>query len=166
MLVREHHRGLLAFARGLVTDAGAAEDLVQEAFLVAWRKLDRFDSSRDFGAWMRGILHFEYRHWARKRSEVPMDDEALALIDRLHTEIESGLEDRNAVFEMVRQCVTALPESLRWVVQSVYTTGLSCPEIALAEETTEAAIRKRLQRGREQVAFCLQKKSNLPLFSS
>lgn len=163
-LVREHHRGLLAFARSLVADAGEAEDLVQEAFVVAWRKLDRFESGRDFGSWLRGILRFEYRRWARKRRDVPVDDEVLDLIDELHAGIEENLDDRNAVFELVRQCVAALPESLRETVKQVYATGLSCPEIAEAQGASETSIRKRLQRGREKVAACLQSKSNLPLF--
>ncbi len=47
ILVRQHHRRLLAYSSALTPDSGLAEDLVQEAFITAFRKLSAFDPSRD-----------------------------------------------------------------------------------------------------------------------
>ena len=55
ILVREHELALLAFVRSCVYDRGAAEDLVQETFLVAWNRLDDYDENTPFARWLRGI---------------------------------------------------------------------------------------------------------------
>ena len=54
-LVRRHTAPLLAFCRRLTRDAGAAEDAAQEAFIKAYRNLQRFDSSRSFASWITRI---------------------------------------------------------------------------------------------------------------
>lgn len=163
ILVREHHRRVLAYARSLVSDHGAAEDIVQEAFLVAWRKLDQFDPKRDFGSWVRGMVRYEYFHWARKRKLIPLEDDSLERIDHIHAQLSEATDHSEDLFDRVRQCVRALPEALRSVVELVYTDGLSCPEIANREDASEVAIRKRLQRGRDQVAACLETKTQIPI---
>jgi len=61
VLAREHHRGLLVFARALCGNHATSADLVQDAFVTAWRNLDRFDTTRDFGAWLRGIVRNKRR---------------------------------------------------------------------------------------------------------
>lgn len=117
--------------------------------MVGWRKMDRFDPTQDFGAWMRGIVRYEYLHWIRKRKEVPIDDEILDRIDHLHAELQDRSSDHEDLMDAVRQCVTSLPEQLRETVVAVYQAGLSCPELATRDQASESAIRKRLQRGRD-----------------
>ena len=53
--VREHHAGLRGFVRSLGVDPPWVDDLAQEAFIVAYNRLDEYDHDRDFGAWLRGI---------------------------------------------------------------------------------------------------------------
>ena len=163
ILVREHHRSLLAFARSLIRDAAAAEDIVQEAFMVGWRKMDRFDPSQDFGAWMRGIVRFEYLHWIRKQKEVSLDDEIIERIESLHAQLQDRSGEHEDLIDAVRQCVASLPEQLRETVVAVYQAGMSCPELAARGQGSESALRKRLQRGRDFVAECPQKKTGAEL---
>lgn len=54
-LVRLHQRRAYAVARAIVPTHEDAEDVVQEAFLHAWRALDRFDPVQPFGAWLHRI---------------------------------------------------------------------------------------------------------------
>lgn len=55
-LVRLHQRRAYAVARSIVLTHEDAEDVVQEAFLHAWRALDRFDPVQPFGAWLHRIV--------------------------------------------------------------------------------------------------------------
>ncbi len=55
-LVRLHQRRAYAVARAIVPTHEDAEDVVQEAFLHAWRALDRFDPVQPFGAWLHRIV--------------------------------------------------------------------------------------------------------------
>ena len=52
----------------VVHDAGAAEDIAQEAFLAAVRHLDRFDRRRPFGPWLHRIVVNRAIDWARTRA--------------------------------------------------------------------------------------------------
>ncbi|RPH35917.1 MAG: hypothetical protein EHM91_16645, partial [Planctomycetota bacterium] len=63
--VRLHHRRLLAYALALTRRLDASEDLVQDALLIAHRDLAKYDASRDFGAWLRGIVRMKYLEWTR-----------------------------------------------------------------------------------------------------
>ena len=55
-LVRRHQRRSYAVARAIVLSHEDAEDAVQEAFLHAWRALDRFRPDQPFGAWLHRIV--------------------------------------------------------------------------------------------------------------
>jgi RNA polymerase sigma-70 factor, ECF subfamily len=54
-LFRRHEAEVFRWIVRIVRDAGAAEDVLVEAFLRAYRGRARFDPSRSFGAWMRRI---------------------------------------------------------------------------------------------------------------
>lgn len=66
-LMRRHKEDLYRFIRLYVGDRGEAYDLLQEAFVAAWRNLKRYDSGRPFRAWLRGIAMNKCRDWARRR---------------------------------------------------------------------------------------------------
>ncbi len=55
-LVRRHQRRAYAVARAIVLSHEDAEDAVQDAFLHAWRALDRFRPEQPFGAWLHRIV--------------------------------------------------------------------------------------------------------------
>jgi RNA polymerase sigma-70 factor, ECF subfamily len=74
-LVREHHRALTALARTLVTD-GDAEEVVQNAWLKAYRAIDDFEGRSSVRTWLSRIVINEARmklrqHWR----EVTLDEE-------------------------------------------------------------------------------------------
>ena len=48
-MVREHHAGLRAYVRSLGVEEAWVDDVAQEAFLVAYRKLDEWDRERCAG---------------------------------------------------------------------------------------------------------------------
>ncbi len=56
-LVEGHQAALRAFLRRASGDWGLADDLAQEALLVAWERLDRFDPKTNFRAWLFGISY-------------------------------------------------------------------------------------------------------------
>jgi RNA polymerase sigma-70 factor (ECF subfamily) len=53
--VKEHQSGLRAFIRALGVDEAWVDDLAQEAFIIAYRRLDDFEPGTDFGKWLRRI---------------------------------------------------------------------------------------------------------------
>jgi RNA polymerase sigma factor CnrH len=160
ILAREHHRGLLVYARALSRDEATAADLVQDAFLTAWQGLGRFDITRDFGAWMRGIVRNKWREYCRKHQrEVDVDDDTLALWeDRLAAQEQSRMDGRGPVFDLLDDCLTRLPAAMSDVVQRFYYRREDGETTATALGIDPAALRKRLQRAREMLRQCLDRK--------
>lgn len=162
ILVREHHRGLLAYALSLVRDAGAAEDVVQDAFLAAFENLARFDVRRDFGRWLRGIARMKYLERARRRRETPVESGVLDEIEREHAEWDRArFEKGGEVFAALRHCLDRLGELARETVDSFYMRRLSCAAIASVLATSEAAVKKRLERARRSLGRCIRRELEL-----
>jgi RNA polymerase sigma-70 factor (ECF subfamily) len=75
-LVTRHQRRAYAVARAIVLNHEDAEDAVQEAFLHAFRALDRFRPDQAFGAWLHRIvanaaLDLTRRRKVREADELP-----------------------------------------------------------------------------------------------
>src|ERR687893_367791 len=73
-LVRLHQRRAYAVARSIVLSHEDAEDAVQEAFLHAFRALDRFRTDQPFGAWLNRIVANAALDVARRRKVREADE--------------------------------------------------------------------------------------------
>lgn len=165
ILAREHHRGLLVYGRALAREEATAADLVQDAFVTAWRNLSRFDVTRDFGAWMRGIVRNKWREYLRlHKREVDVDDETLEAWENHFIAWDDGRQTGNGeLFELLDDCLGRLPEAMHDAVQRFYYQDTPGESVAAALGIDPATLRKRLQRSREALRDCLEHK--LPIHS-
>ncbi|MEP4076227.1 RNA polymerase sigma factor [Haloferula sp.] len=153
-LIRGHHLGLVAYATALVKSEAAARDLVQDSCVAAWQSLGKFDVSRDFGTWMRGIVRNKWREHCRKyKREVALDEETLS---RLEEPFQSTNEDSD-LFARLAECRSKLPEPMAEVVRVIYDEGRTSDEAAEVLETKAPALRKRLERARDALRQCLSR---------
>lgn len=67
-LFKAAYARLWGLATALVGDRNEAEDLVQEAAMVALRKLDQFTPESNFSAWMAKIVRLHAVNWRRKKT--------------------------------------------------------------------------------------------------
>ena len=143
-LFRAHWPRAYRAAYLVVHDAGAAEDLAQEAFLAAVRALDRFDSGRPFGPWLHRIVVNRAIDWVRARA-LRREVGAGEAIEHF-----AGEERQNPAGPLPADVVAALaslsPEHravvvLRYVLE--YTPG----EIARILELPRGTVNSRLRRG-------------------
>ena len=165
VLVRQHHRRLLAYALALVAAPPVAEDLTQDALLIAYRDRDRFDPGRDFGAWVRGILRNKYREWARDHGEPTLDEASLAAVEHQHAEWDQAERTPGDALLALQECLGKLPEALRAAVDLFYLQRLPGAAVATRLASSEATVRKRLQRARESLAACIRetlRRADLP----
>ncbi len=73
-LVREHQSKVRGFLRRLTRgDAALADDLAQETFLEAHRKIAQFRGEGSFGAWLCGIAWSRFLMERRRRREEPLE---------------------------------------------------------------------------------------------
>src|SRR5688572_23598778 len=129
--VRLHHRRLVAYALALTRRLDAAEDLVQDALLIAHRDLAKYDASRDFGAWLRGIVRMKYLEWTRSHRTEQLDAVVLDAIDHQHQAWDRAAEEgREDAADAVRTCMGKLPPHLGETLERFYRAEESCTAIA------------------------------------
>lgn len=91
-LFEKAHQRLWLIAAGIIGDRTQAEDIVQEAALVALRSLDRFQPGTGFTAWMSEIVRLRALNYARTvklRHTVPTDPH---FVDQIHSVKQSPSE--------------------------------------------------------------------------
>ena len=152
-LIRQHHRTLLSYARALAGAESTARDLVQDAFVAAWQNLGKFDITRDFAAWLRGILRNKWREHCRlHRREVALDEETLSHLEATLAPYPTG---DDALFERLAHCRQRLPAPLADAVRVFYDEERSGDDAATALSLNPATLRKRLERARQALRECL-----------
>lgn len=76
-LVRQRQSPLRGFLRRLTRgDHALADDLAQDTFIEAWRKIVQFRGEGTFAGWLARIAYRRYLMWARQRKLEPLDEEA------------------------------------------------------------------------------------------
>ena len=124
----------------LVARVGQAdvEDLVQEVFLTAWRRLGALRDAAAFGGWLAAIARNRATDFHRRRHDSEALPDHLAAPDA-----SSARFDALAVLAVIRTLPSAYRETL--VLRLV--EGMTGPEIAAQTGLTAASVRVNLHRG-------------------
>jgi RNA polymerase sigma-70 factor, ECF subfamily len=133
-----------AVALRVLSDTGAAEDILQDVFMRLWRNPDVFDASRgSLGAWLAVITRNRAIDQLRKRR--PEDDISDVVVGYEPNMLQSA--DRSRALEKIRGALSAMPTSQRSVLELAYFEGLTHTEIA--EKTGEplGTIKTRIRGG-------------------
>jgi len=138
-----HLRSLLRFARRLSGNMPAAEDLVQEAYLKAWRGFGQFESGTNIRAWLFRILLNVHRAQRRKIGLPlsPLRADPAADLDEHRLEILQALD--------------RLPEDHRAVLMLGAVEGFTCREIAEILSLPIGTVMSRLSRARQSLRAIL-----------
>lgn len=159
ILVRENSDMLWGYLRSTVYDTTAAEDIYQECLLVAWRRLDTYDSERPFGAWLRGIagkLVLAYFRKTKRQGTVHVDEATLEALSEAYQSIDSSPGDTwDEKVEALYECLDRLKARDRKIIDLHYSRAHDCKAIAEQVDMTFEAVKKRLQRSRTSLAECI-----------
>ena len=126
-------------ACGMLHDAHAAQDAVQEAALKAWRKLGRLTSEEKMRPWFFGIVANECRN-ARRLKWSSGVDLGLPVVQ------ERSRDDAVAQAEDLRRALQQLKHEDRAVIVLFFYLDLPVEEVAAAVGASPAATRARLYR--------------------
>ncbi len=159
-LVRRYHGEVYALALRSLQNAEDAEDLTQEAFVRAFRALDRFDPERRFGAWMYAIsarLCIDAHRRRRGRFvSLSVPEEGSSEESRSWDLPDPGAGPAEEVQqtdlgERLERYVERLSPDYRLAILLRHAHDLSYEEIALALDTPVGTIKARIHRARAQL---------------
>lgn len=158
-IVRRHERRLSVVVRRILDDVRDVEEAVQDAFLQAWRNLDRYRGEAAVFTWLYRIGVNEGLARTRRRRLTTVDLEAPAAAGvhdlRPDTQPEAMMEATEAR-EQVRTALGRLPFDYREAVVLRDLVGLTNEEVAAALGLTIPAAKSRIHRGRLQLRELLE----------
>lgn len=150
-LVRRYADRLYAVVLRFVADADEAEEVTQEAFLRAWRSIDRFQRRSQFFTWLYRIGINEAKRRAERRpaagtvtsiEESPIEDAPD------WSEAPEFRAEQTDLRRMLEEAIRGLPVEYRAPLILRDVEGLSTQEAAEVMQLGEAAFKSRLHRAR------------------
>ena len=128
----------------VLSDTGAAEDILQEVFMQLWRNPGLFDSSRGkLGPWLAVIARNRAIDFLRKRRpETDIDDVVVSVEPDLAEEAQ-----RARAMEKVRGVLSGMPSPQRSALEMAYFEGLSHSEISAKTGEPLGTIKTRIRAG-------------------
>ncbi|HET6818980.1 MAG TPA: sigma-70 family RNA polymerase sigma factor [Candidatus Limnocylindria bacterium] len=149
----------MAVAVRVVADRQLAEDLVHDAYVAAWQKIDRFDPSRgSLRSWLLTIVRnraIDRLRGTRPSMEVGEADEQSLLRTGPNPTWEAAAARRSAV--ELRQALESLPDEQRQAVELAYFGGRTYREIAqltgVPQGTANGRLRLALAKLRDSLSM-------------
>ncbi len=146
-----HQQAVRGFLRRFAGHWADADDLAQEAFVAAWRRLNRFEGRSSFRVWVCGVGYRIARDARRSHARAQARDFAW-----LEEGDEAGpsapLEDRIAV----ARAMTQLPDDQRAAVALCLGEGFSHAEAAAILGAPLGTVKSHVLRGRDRLLKILE----------
>jgi len=156
-LIVRHDRALLRYIMTLIPRRDDAEEVLQRAATVLWQKFGEYDATRDFLPWALRVTYFEILNFRKEaaRSRLVFREDVLELVAATQ---ESQSQFLEAQREALRECLALLNAESRILLRRRY--GDSHPISGMAEEigATAKSLYRRLDRLRERLAECVQRR--------
>jgi RNA polymerase sigma-70 factor, ECF subfamily len=165
-LIKRYDRNVFRIAQHITQNREDAEDVVQDAFLKAYQKLDQFQGNSKFYTWLVRIAVNEALMRLRKRKTdktVSMDDEVETEEGSMPREFADWSPDPEQQFrqselnDILARSIQGLPSSFRTVFVLRDVEGLSTEETAEMLGLSVPAVKSRLLRARLQLRERLSK---------
>ena len=151
-LVARYQSPVCALAYSACGNISQSEDLAQETFITAWRKLGDLREPEKFRSWLFGIARNLINNTARKQTRNPLAsatplDEELTVPAPVPNPAGHAIskEEEQILWRSLEQ----IPEAYREPLVLFYRENQSIEQVAATLEVSEEAARQRLSRGRK-----------------
>lgn len=156
-IMRRYNQTLFRTARGIVASDAEAEDALQEAYLSAWRGIDKFRADARLSTWLVRIVINECLGRLRRKhlSTIPMGTAMNIHDTNMHDAFAEdaakrpdGAAAREQFRLLIEQHIDRLPEMFRAVFMLRAVEEMTVEEVAEALDIPKATVRTRYFRAR------------------
>lgn len=155
-LMHRHQAGVWRYVRALGAAPAEADDVTQEVFVLAHRRIEAVPEGTGAGRWLRRVardrlvdLRRAQRRWSRRLERYARElDAAWSPAD--------DAADGGPWLAALRRCVDALDDRARAVIDAFYRDGLSRQEIGARLGMAEGSVKSRLFRIRSALRACIE----------
>jgi RNA polymerase sigma-70 factor, ECF subfamily len=154
LLLRQGHaKRLRAWLATRAPGQEVADELAQEAFVVAFQRIGKFQAGTDFGAWLRGVA-FQLLRQARKRFAVRERQRASWIAESM-ARMDGPSPQADALIEHLEHCLERVPIHLRRLLNQRYHDEMTVTDMAAAAGQSPEWVRTTLYRTRQQLRECI-----------
>jgi RNA polymerase sigma-70 factor (ECF subfamily) len=145
---------LFAYSRAICGDYHAAQDVVQETAIIAFRNLGHLFPEADFSTWLRAIARRQALEARRKLHRLARFEEEA---------IERTYQDPSPASVTVQRmllvdCIRGLGDKVQTIVRDHYFRGSKLTEVAARLKMSVAAVKQLLYRARKLLEECVKKR--------
>jgi len=135
-------------AYNFTKDDDIAQDVMQEAFIKAFKKIETYTGEASFGSWLKRIVINQSLDWLKKRKleTVELKEEVAYLPNDDPWEVDTDIS-----MSLIYKCIEALPQKCKNVVKLYLIEGYDHQEVAQILEISEVASRSQLSRGKSKL---------------
>jgi len=153
-IYRLYHAAMFNTTLRIVGDSDDAEDVMQEAFLKAFAKLDSYRGEVSFGAWLKRIVINKALDFLRlKREQLSLED--AAEIGEMADE-EADVVEYKYTAEAIRKAIYTLPEGYRIVLSLILLEGYDHEEVSMILNISNATSRTQYHRAKKRLIELLK----------
>ncbi|WP_344845559.1 sigma-70 family RNA polymerase sigma factor [Kribbella ginsengisoli] len=146
-VIERHGPAMFRYARRMLNDHGDAEEVVQDAFVAAWKALPDFRGDSKLRTWLFTLTARKAIDLLRKKRPTPVADETLTALPAGGSDpVEPAV--RTELLEALDAALAELPDRQRavWLLREV--EEMSYLEISEVLATTPTVVRGQLARAR------------------
>ncbi|WBQ04667.1 RNA polymerase sigma factor [Kribbella sp. CA-293567] len=145
-VIERHGPAMFRYARRMLNDHGDAEEVVQDAFVAAWKALPDFRGDAKLRTWLFTLTARKAIDLLRKKRPTPVEDEMFTGLAGGSDPVEPAV--RTELLEALDAALAELPDRQRavWLLREV--EEMSYHEIAEVLVTTPTVVRGQLARAR------------------
>lgn len=148
-IINRYQDLVYGYAYSKVSSISDAQDIAQDVFIKAYRKLDQLGNSENLAAWLKAITINESKNQIqRAKAAIPLDDTKLQ--KSFVSEAKADFREQEFRTDILLS-VEALSENHRTVITLYYLSGMSYEDISESLGIPVAAVVGRLHRARKQL---------------
>jgi RNA polymerase sigma-70 factor, ECF subfamily len=151
-----HEHKIRGYILCLVSNWADADDILQQAAVIMWRKYTSVSSGEHFLHWALRIAHFEVmNHLHKKKNRLPTYSPAV--FEELEAQAAQAVQQDDRRHEALQRCIGKLRQRDQELLRLRYEMDATVQGVAAKVERSVDAVYKALNRIHYQLLVCIQK---------